>query len=358
MFRADRLVELRKFFGLTQTDMVAIAVNKKLGFGATYYRWFEEGVREPDPADAIALADFFQVSLDYLYGRTDNGIAEYKVDVERVKLDFYEEWLRRSKTMDTDIRLRDDDKVIPVWPYNLIECLQIDVDVPLSDDQLDGLEEAIKNLTTREQYCILYYFGNDKTYDEISEIYGVTRERIRQIIAKGLRKLRHPSRVKLIKYGKEGCKLQAAIPDLEEQLRRYQELESELEYEKSLDGSSDKNAKADLQATWDEVLDTKFMELNPSVRAFNCLARFAYQHRIGNCSTNYSAMTVGDVIDVIINYDISKVRNLGNKTMLEVIDLLKKVGITVTFAGGTTAMGRIEFMEYYIDFDCSKAKGA
>ena len=41
--------------------------------------------------------------------------------------------------------------------------------------------------------------GESKTLEEIGKIIGVTRERVRQIEAKALRKLRHPSRSKKLK---------------------------------------------------------------------------------------------------------------------------------------------------------------
>ena len=62
---------------------------------------------------------------------------------------------------------------------------------------------ALDTLTSREREILFYRFGfiNDKCYtlEEVGNIFGVTRERIRQIEAKALRKLRHPSRSKKLK---------------------------------------------------------------------------------------------------------------------------------------------------------------
>jgi len=62
------------------------------------------------------------------------------------------------------------------------------------------IEGVLGTLTDREAEVIKYRFGLDGskplTLEEVGEIYGVTRERIRQIEAKALRKLRHPTRSK------------------------------------------------------------------------------------------------------------------------------------------------------------------
>jgi RNA polymerase sigma factor (sigma-70 family) len=56
------------------------------------------------------------------------------------------------------------------------------------------LYKALKTLDGRTQTCLEYYLGlrgPKRTLEEIGEIYGVTRERIRQIMVKGLKKLRN-----------------------------------------------------------------------------------------------------------------------------------------------------------------------
>src|SRR5690606_10038277 len=67
----------------------------------------------------------------------------------------------------------------------------------------EQLEEVLETLTPREKKVLRLRFGIDdgraRTLEEVGQIFGVTRERIRQIEAKALRKLRHPSRSKKLK---------------------------------------------------------------------------------------------------------------------------------------------------------------
>ena len=66
-----------------------------------------------------------------------------------------------------------------------------------------AVEEALGELTDREQEIVRMRFGLDdgqaRTLEDVGKEFGVTRERIRQIEAKTLAKLRHPMRSQRLK---------------------------------------------------------------------------------------------------------------------------------------------------------------
>ncbi|HEY1681417.1 MAG TPA: RNA polymerase sigma factor RpoD [Candidatus Tumulicola sp.] len=67
----------------------------------------------------------------------------------------------------------------------------------------EKMQDVLQNLTDRERKVLVLRFGledgHQRTLEEVGQEFGVTRERIRQIEAKALRKLRHPSRGKALK---------------------------------------------------------------------------------------------------------------------------------------------------------------
>ena len=67
----------------------------------------------------------------------------------------------------------------------------------------EQLLEVLKTLTPREEQVLKLRFGlkdgRMRTLEDVGKIFNITRERIRQIEAKALRKLRHPSRSKRLK---------------------------------------------------------------------------------------------------------------------------------------------------------------
>lgn len=67
----------------------------------------------------------------------------------------------------------------------------------------DEIEKVLDTLSPREKMVILLRYGlkdkKPRTLEEVGKIFNVTRERIRQIEAKALRKLKHPSKLQYLK---------------------------------------------------------------------------------------------------------------------------------------------------------------
>ncbi|MBI2699392.1 MAG: RNA polymerase subunit sigma [Mycobacterium sp.] len=67
----------------------------------------------------------------------------------------------------------------------------------------DQLQSVLDTLSEREAGVVRLRFGltdgQPRTLDEIGQVYGVTRERIRQIESKTMSKLRHPSRSQVLR---------------------------------------------------------------------------------------------------------------------------------------------------------------
>ncbi len=81
-----------------------------------------------------------------------------------------------------------------------IESPEIEV---ISRDRKEQINEILKTLTPREEQVLRLRFGlndgHEHTLEEVGKKFNVTRERIRQIESKALRKLKHPSRAKKLK---------------------------------------------------------------------------------------------------------------------------------------------------------------
>jgi len=67
MSLSERLLQLKSERNLLQKDIA-----KDVGLALRTYQYYERGERKPDSDVLIKLADYFQVSLDYLVGRSDD----------------------------------------------------------------------------------------------------------------------------------------------------------------------------------------------------------------------------------------------------------------------------------------------
>ena len=66
-------------------------------------------------------------------------------------------------------------------------------------DLQKAIPEALDTISPKERKVLLLRFWFDMTLDECGDVFRLTRERIRQIEAKALRKLRHPMRSKILR---------------------------------------------------------------------------------------------------------------------------------------------------------------
>ena len=115
------------------------------------------------------------------------------------------EILKRDKnvvSLDTPIKEDEDSSLVEFIPSdaNLDDVVIHEVEQKNLREKID---ELLTGLNEQEQKVLRMRFGLDdddpKTLEEIGKVFGVTRERIRQIEAKAIRKLRHPSRLKQLK---------------------------------------------------------------------------------------------------------------------------------------------------------------
>lgn len=165
-----------------------------------------------------------------------------------------------------------------------------------AEEMQKAFQDVIKTLSPREQGVIVLRFGlsgytfrgedvvKPMSLEEVGKAYDLTKERIRQIEAKALRKLRHPKRLDRLFF-------------------------SEVEIE-------EQKERAILHATGGHFSDLLIEECNFSVRTFNCLKRAGYDN-------------VGDLlarVDISLEnpYEfLGPVRNLGRKNTEEVIRFLE-----------------------------------
>ena len=106
----------------------------------------------------------------------------------------------KATSLDLPIGEEDDTTLGEIVPYEGEMSIE---DAATQQVLKERLEEVLQTLTVKEQRVLRLRFGLDdgrvRTLEQVGQEFGVTRERIRQIEAKALRKLRHPSRSRKIK---------------------------------------------------------------------------------------------------------------------------------------------------------------
>ena len=84
------------------------------------------------------------------------------------------------------------------FPPRFLKAAIIPLDAAIQSNLREATTRVLSSLTPREERVLRMRFGigmnTDHTLEEVGQQFNVTRERIRQIEAKALRKLKHPTR--------------------------------------------------------------------------------------------------------------------------------------------------------------------
>ena len=194
------------------------------------------------------------------------------------------------------------------YPENLLAQVFVNgLPTDLPDDITLVLEYIIqKTLTEREGRVLDMRYKRYMTMAAIGEEYGLRAERIRQIEAKAVRKLRHPSRSRYILMGMEGYINYLRDTAVEERLREYKK--EIISLEKKIAELTD----TEYEEEKNELENAPLAELDLSVRTFNILYRAGYS-------------TVKELLDADAEKIVS-LPNLGLKNFSDLIDVLSEKG--------------------------------
>ena len=185
--------------------------------------------------------------------------------------------------------------------------------LPIGEKDYERIDDVLKTLGNQQEEDVLRLrFGlncGGKTLKQVGEKYSLSQERIRQIEAKALRKLRHPIRADRLRYyfrsQIEDCfikinkRLSAIDDSIGEIMARLSSIES----------------KQPLSMPIPTGLNVPVESLKLSARALNCLV-------------NAHITTLADLV-VRTETELLRTRNLGRKTIFEIKEFLSGRGLSL-----------------------------
>ena len=154
------------------------------------------------------------LELEYLEEKEIAQIRKSLADETQVEPLLFRKWRQATAKVRNILRISQDPMSLELPIGGDDDSTQLgdfiedeSVEEPIDAASKELLREQVRNvlgfLTERERSVIEMRFGlndgKDHTLEEVGRAFGVTRERIRQIEAKALRKLRHPSRSKALR---------------------------------------------------------------------------------------------------------------------------------------------------------------
>lgn len=310
---------------LEETPLTYKQLAECAGVSEATIHQYMRGTTQPTVKTLIKLADFLAIPLDILVGRCTED--QYKAIMDDYHKQFMQ--LRRApysayilkKSGKPNFLLTPNDmhdlKMEAPWPNNLVDQLCCEtVELYMDEDHIKGLNKALNTLCERERQAIHLYFEEGLTLEKTAKVFNVTRERARQILAKALRKLRHPSKFYFILYGETGAMQKLQIQTFDQQIAQKKKELNEL-----TEAIEKVRERLCVPKEAPTVETGTMIDLFPdiSVRAYNCLRREGCE-------------TVNDIIFRFEQGKVHKIRNFGLKSCKEVLDLLhNRYNFTMSF---------------------------
>lgn len=130
---------------------------------------------------------------------TEAEIANH-LGVEIEKVQVAQDFSQSVVSLDTPIGDNEEDTLVDITPDDTFENPIVSI---IKEENKEIINKVFTTLSTREQQILRMRFGFEdnrpKTLEEIGAHYGLSRERIRQLEIKAMRKLRNPARAKMLK---------------------------------------------------------------------------------------------------------------------------------------------------------------
>lgn len=195
-------------------------------------------------------------------------------------------------------------------------------------DAPENFLENYDNVTSRalseqEQEILRLFYQEEMNFAQIGAIIGRTRERVRIIQAKIMRKLRNPNNRLELLYGKDYVKVVKVLHDAQAEYdKKYLHKKEERMEEKQKKITDLKIKTKQLQERIENREQAaaygKLTDLDLSVRSYNALARYfmLYEHKYSTDVTIYDILRISS--------KLGGIRNIGKQSEKEILDKIKE----------------------------------
>ena len=181
-------------------------------------------------------------------------------------------------------------------------------------DLEESLDIMIQKLHDQERKVILCRYEEGLTHDETAKNLGVTRERVRQIEAKAIRKLRYLNGWVLV-----GKNRVVSAMEIQKQIENDIAIRTKHEVIKALDDKVASLRKIIKDCTEDAI--KKFLQSDPDLK----IEELDFSYRTYECLKRTGINTVNDIRKSSVS-ELEQIRNLGHRSLTEIEEKMASLG--------------------------------